>query len=69
MRVPEQRTMTVRRCAVCRVNGTTVSLEESKLPGRWRCRDQVNCRRRVKGIVKSRELADSLREDELGSPS
>jgi hypothetical protein len=61
--------MAVRRCAICRVNGSAVTLEQSKLPGDWRCRDQVNCRRRVKGIVQSRALAASLDDDGLGSPS
>lgn len=59
----------IRRCAVCRANGSAVSLEKSSLPGDWRCRDQLACRRRVKGIVKSRGLAAIIDEDELGSPS
>jgi hypothetical protein len=51
------------RCCLCNVNGSVVTLVSTALPGSGqRCRDQVNCRRRVRANIKSAELAEILDE-------
>jgi hypothetical protein len=62
----------IRQCCVCRVNGSAVAMEQTDLPGDWRCRDEVGCRRRVRGKIQSAQLAaefnDAVDEvvDEVG---
>lgn len=54
--------MTVRRCCICHVNATAIVMEETHLPGDWRCRDRDACRRRVRGTIQSRQLAAIMNE-------
>jgi hypothetical protein len=52
----------IRQCCVCRVNGSAVAMEPTDLPGDWRCRDMVGCRRRVRGKIQSAQLAAEMNE-------
>jgi hypothetical protein len=52
-----------RRCCVCRASAAAIAMDETPLvAGAWRCRDQVACRRRVRGHIESAKLASTLDE-------